>query len=377
MWYTADMWSFWSLYLGPTLLARKFQNAKYHRHFVDLIRLLHVCLQYESTHEDVSQVRAGFSNWVKEFEEYYYQYSPARLSTCLLTIHALLHVADSIETIGPVWAYWAFPMERYCGRLQRCIKSRRFPFANIDTFVVADARLKQLGFRFAFLDVSCLLQNPLDYVYSLTQSLVDDSDTCVVAPPYRGPSAVNDAQLIRRVQVSLATRFDTTLSVVRRFVPDRPQNLALYGKVRRLGAGDTIWASSLTPGAEDRSDASWVRYQIFIDRNARYRNRAPDFEKTTCYGKLLHIVVVTLPPSRELRLTGETKLLLADVITCKTEFEGPLGEPLYKNLEAPQVIDMTCIQSLVGRFEVKNNSQVGWAIIYRSEENGDAIAVTG
>lgn len=172
-------------------------------------------------------------------------------------------------------------MERYCGRLQRCIKSRRFPFANIDTFVVADARLKQLGFRwhianvltlkhsriplnskttrFAFLDVSCLLQNPLDYVYSLTQSLVDDSDTCVVAPPYRGPSAVNDAQLIRRVQVSLATRFDTTLSVVRRFVPDRPQNLALYGKVRRLGAGDTIWASSLTPGAEDRSDASWVR----------------------------------------------------------------------------------------------------------------------
>lgn len=84
---------------------------------------------------------------------YYYQYSPNRLSTCLLTIHALLHVADSIEAVGPAWAYWAFPMERFCGRLQRCIKSRRFPFANIDTFVVADARLKQLGLRWRITDM--------------------------------------------------------------------------------------------------------------------------------------------------------------------------------------------------------------------------------
>ena len=64
-----------------------------------------------------------------------------------MTIHALLHIADSIEAMGPVWAYWAFPMERFCGRVQRAIKTRRFPFAGIDSFIVADARLKQLGFR--------------------------------------------------------------------------------------------------------------------------------------------------------------------------------------------------------------------------------------
>ena len=28
MWYTADMWSFWTLYLGPSLLARKFKHEK-------------------------------------------------------------------------------------------------------------------------------------------------------------------------------------------------------------------------------------------------------------------------------------------------------------------------------------------------------------
>lgn len=60
----------------------------------------------------------------------------------------MLHIADSIEAMGPVWAYWAFPMERFCGRLQPHIRSRRFPFANIDTFVVADARLAHLGLKY-------------------------------------------------------------------------------------------------------------------------------------------------------------------------------------------------------------------------------------
>ena len=66
----------------------------------------------------------------------------------MLTVHALLHISDSIEEMGPVWAYWAFPMERFCGRVQRHVKSRRFPFASIDTFVVAEARLSHLGMTY-------------------------------------------------------------------------------------------------------------------------------------------------------------------------------------------------------------------------------------
>lgn len=98
-----------------------------------------------------------------------------------------------------------------------------------------------------------------------TKTDILPDDTCVVAPPYRGPGAFNDPQLIRRVQVSLATRFNTTLTTIRRFVAE--QNVALYGKVRRLGAGDTVWASSLTPIAEDRRDASWVRVSSHLISN--------------------------------------------------------------------------------------------------------------
>jgi hypothetical protein len=74
----------------------------------------------------------------------YYQYSPDRLSTCPVTIHALLHIADSIKAAGPMWAYWAFPMERYCGSLKRAVKSRRFPFPSIDRHITEVAQLTQI-----------------------------------------------------------------------------------------------------------------------------------------------------------------------------------------------------------------------------------------
>ncbi|KDQ10439.1 hypothetical protein BOTBODRAFT_115716, partial [Botryobasidium botryosum FD-172 SS1] len=56
----------------------------------------------------------------------------------------LLHIANSIETCGPVWAYWAYPMERYCGGLQRAIQSHRFPFASLDKRVRDLAQLDQI-----------------------------------------------------------------------------------------------------------------------------------------------------------------------------------------------------------------------------------------
>lgn len=73
----------------------------------------------------------------------YYQYDPACISTCPVTIHTLLHIADSIEAMGPVWCYWAFPIEQYCGKLQPSIQSRRFPYHSLDRFVLESAQLTQ------------------------------------------------------------------------------------------------------------------------------------------------------------------------------------------------------------------------------------------
>ena len=66
--YSAEMWSFWAMYLGPVLLLRRFQRPKYHTHFVRLVYLLNLCLQFEITVEEIEEIQCGFAQWVQEFE---------------------------------------------------------------------------------------------------------------------------------------------------------------------------------------------------------------------------------------------------------------------------------------------------------------------
>ena len=74
----------------------------------------------------------------------YYQHDPEHVACCPLTVHALLHIAPTIRAMGPVWAYWAFPMERYCGDIGRNIKSRRFPYATINKYITSQAHLTHI-----------------------------------------------------------------------------------------------------------------------------------------------------------------------------------------------------------------------------------------
>lgn len=67
--FTADNYSFWTLYIAPILLRHRFRQVKYYEHFIDLVDLLNCCLQFEMTEEDVEKVRLGFIKWVKDYEE--------------------------------------------------------------------------------------------------------------------------------------------------------------------------------------------------------------------------------------------------------------------------------------------------------------------
>ena len=45
---TAEMWSFWAMYLGPALLKGKFLKPKYYKHFMKLVGLIHLCVTFET-----------------------------------------------------------------------------------------------------------------------------------------------------------------------------------------------------------------------------------------------------------------------------------------------------------------------------------------
>jgi len=69
-----------------------------------------------------------------------------------LPVHALLHIADDIRRAGPVWCYWAFAMERYCGLLAASTKSRRKPFISLSRRICDIAQLNQIKIKYDFRD---------------------------------------------------------------------------------------------------------------------------------------------------------------------------------------------------------------------------------
>ena len=77
-----------------------------------------------------------------------------------LTVHGLLHIAETIERIGPVWAWWSFPIERQCGRLQWHITSKHHPFANLNNHITLAAQLKTAKLIYNITDEDMSLEKP-------------------------------------------------------------------------------------------------------------------------------------------------------------------------------------------------------------------------
>lgn len=70
--WTSSIMAFWTQFLAPTLLCRQFKNAAYHAHFIELVKLMNICLQFTMKRSDIDVVREGFVKWVLNYEKYQY-----------------------------------------------------------------------------------------------------------------------------------------------------------------------------------------------------------------------------------------------------------------------------------------------------------------
>ena len=66
--FTADMWSFWTLYLAPVLLRNQFKKPHYFTHFIELVRLFRICIQFEISASEIQELETGFRKWVEEYK---------------------------------------------------------------------------------------------------------------------------------------------------------------------------------------------------------------------------------------------------------------------------------------------------------------------
>lgn len=67
--FSAEAWSQWALFVGPVVLNGRFPNRKYYEHFCDLVKLINLCLKFELSKGDLSDIRNGFVDWVEKYEK--------------------------------------------------------------------------------------------------------------------------------------------------------------------------------------------------------------------------------------------------------------------------------------------------------------------
>jgi hypothetical protein len=82
--------------------------------------------------------------------------------------------------------------------------------------------------------------------------------TCVLLPPRR--ASPPSTGVLNQIIAALATRYDKTVTVIRKNVP--VDQIEEWGKVRRMDGGDTMNASALVSSTEDRRDATFVRVSV-------------------------------------------------------------------------------------------------------------------
>lgn len=67
---TSEMYSNWTLFIAPIVLRNRFEQPIYYTHFMRLVQLLKMCLEFEITEEMLDQIDGGFRSWVVDYERY-------------------------------------------------------------------------------------------------------------------------------------------------------------------------------------------------------------------------------------------------------------------------------------------------------------------
>lgn len=349
--------------LAPALLRRRFRWNRYYQHFIQLVDLIDKCIGFEVTHEEIKQIREGFAKWVQDFERLYYNNDPKRLRACTLPLHALLHVADDIEAMGPVWCYWAFPMERFCGALARCCMSRRFPYSSFNRRVLQVAQLSQIKLVYGLAEELELGERRKNIVkgkrYEGYPDLVFVGSDC---------RAILESTLQRKVAAYVSSRTNVRYNVVRTALAARP--FQIWEKMQRLDKsvdGDVVGGDVvrghlfLSRGGGSTRDASHVR---FFSRRSRWRwDRTLDLEfpeEGISYGRAEMFIVIDAEFLRQLSETaGEPFPYLEPMIIAVVSAfprlrllqDANLVEyQLNSGKYAPsEIVDATTIDCLIGR----------------------------
>jgi len=65
---TAESRAVWTQYIAPIVLRGRFKEVKYYKHFLELVHLLNLCLEFELPEDKITEIENGFIKWVQDYE---------------------------------------------------------------------------------------------------------------------------------------------------------------------------------------------------------------------------------------------------------------------------------------------------------------------
>ncbi|KAH9937852.1 uncharacterized protein BXZ73DRAFT_44615 [Epithele typhae] len=117
--------------LGPALLYATPLPIKYFRNFCRLVYAIRITLAYEIHRDALKDANDHLFAFTTEFEELYYQRREDRLHFIRQSIHALSHICEECERLGPQAYYTQWVMERVIGSFVQELRNHVDPYANL------------------------------------------------------------------------------------------------------------------------------------------------------------------------------------------------------------------------------------------------------
>jgi hypothetical protein len=115
-----------------------------------------------------------------------------------------------------------------------------------------------------------------------------------------------------------------------------------------------------------------LKYDAVVDLLARNHRANPIYALRQFYGRLSHIFLVTLPAAEDLGFEQPEEVIFAGIRTFNVVGQNKAQMPLIKGESTFDLVDITCLQCLIGRVPVGGGME---AIIDRTGSIQNAVLV--
>lgn len=146
------------LYFGGPVLHDILDKDRF-RHYLLLVNSMHILLKFGSTHNDINRAEEMLTKFCELFADLY------DVRFMRLNVHQLLHLPDSVRTLGPLYTHSCFSFEDKNGVLLKMIRGTQ----NIDNQIVTGVSFIQ---KLPELKEKCILKDSKsEEIYNAIESV--------------------------------------------------------------------------------------------------------------------------------------------------------------------------------------------------------------